>query len=55
MQKLIFYNWLILAVASLLVCVYISIFEDFVKDKAYMYLLLALVFGFVYYKQRSKS
>jgi hypothetical protein len=55
MQKLIVYNWLILAILSLLVCIYISIFETFVKDKAYLYLLLAIVFGLLFYKQRKRA
>jgi hypothetical protein len=55
MKKLIVYNWLILAVLSLLVCIYISIFETFLRDKAYLYLLLALVFGLLFYKQRKQA
>ena len=52
MQKLIVYNWLVLAILSLLVCVFIAIFESFVKDKAYLYLILSIVFGLLFYKQR---
>lgn len=54
MQKFIVYNWLVLAILSILVCIYISIFEHFVKDKAYLYILLAIVFGLLFYKQRQK-
>lgn len=45
MQKLIAYNWLALAVVSLLVGIYISIFESFFKDKGYIYIVLTIVFG----------
>lgn len=54
MQKIVVYNWLILAVLSALVCIYISIFENFMKDKAYLYIIMAAVFGFLFYKQRQK-
>ena len=54
MQKIIIYNWLVLAILSLLVCLYITIFETFLKDKAYLYLLLSVVFGLLFYKQRTK-
>ncbi|MES2779841.1 MAG: hypothetical protein V4651_08060 [Bacteroidota bacterium] len=54
MQKLIVYNWLVLAILSILVCAYISIFENFLKDKAYLYIILAIVFGLLFYKQRQK-
>lgn len=54
MQKLIVYNWLVLAILSSLVCIYISIFENFLKDKGYLYIVLAIVFGLLFYKQRQK-
>jgi multisubunit Na+/H+ antiporter MnhF subunit len=54
MQKVIIYNWLVLAILSLLVCLYITIFETFLKDKAYLYLLLTIVFGLLFYKQRKR-
>jgi hypothetical protein len=54
MQKLIVYNWLVLAILSVLVCLYITLFETFFKDKAYLYLLLTIVFGLLFYKQRKK-
>ena len=54
MQKLIVYNWLVLAVLSLLVCVYISIFESFLRDKGYLYIVMAIVFALLFYKQRKK-
>lgn len=52
MRKLIVYNWLVLAILSLLVCLFIAVFESFVKDKAYLYLLLSIIFGTLFYKQR---
>lgn len=52
MQKLIIYNWLVLAILSLFVCLFIAIFESFVKDKAYLYLILSIVFGILFFKQR---
>lgn len=52
MQKVIIYNWLVLAILSLLVCLYITIFETFFMDKGYLYLLLAIVFGLLFYRQR---
>ena len=54
MQKVLIYNWLVLAILSLLVCLYITIFETFFKDKAYLYLLLTIVFGLLFYRQRKK-
>jgi hypothetical protein len=54
MRKIIVYNWLVLAILSVLVCAYISLFEHFVKDKAYLFLLLAIIFGLLFYKQRQK-
>jgi hypothetical protein len=45
MQKFIVYNWLLLAVVSLLVCIYITVFESFLKDKGYLYVVLTLLFG----------
>lgn len=49
MQVFILRNWLILAITSALVAVYVSIFDGFWNGKAYMFVLLALVFGAVYY------
>lgn len=54
MQKLIIYNWLVLAILSLMVCLYITIFETFLRDKAYLYLLLTIVFGLLFYRQRKR-
>lgn len=54
MRKWIVYNWLVLAVLSLLVSIYISIFESFLKDKGYLYVVLSLVFGLLFYKQKNK-
>jgi multisubunit Na+/H+ antiporter MnhF subunit len=54
MQKLIVYNWLVLAILSFLVCLYITLFETFFKDKAYLYLLLTIIFGVLFYRKRKK-
>lgn len=54
MQKLIVYNWLVLAILSLMVCLYITIFETFLRDKAYLYLLLTIVFGLLFYRHRKR-
>jgi FtsH-binding integral membrane protein len=54
MQKIIVYNWLVLAILSLMVCIYITVFETFIKDKAYLYLMLTILFGLLFYKQRNK-
>lgn len=51
MQKWILYNWLILAVLSFFVAIYIAIFEHFFKDKGYLYVILAIVFGILYYRK----
>lgn len=55
MQKWILYNWAVIAITALLVGVYISIFEDFVKDKGYLYFIIALLFGAIFYFQRKKA
>lgn len=55
MQKVIIYNWLVLAILSLMVCVYITVFETFLRDKAYLYLLFAIGFGLLFYKQRKNA
>ncbi|MFA6261901.1 MAG: hypothetical protein WC760_10560 [Bacteroidia bacterium] len=52
MKKLIHWNWLILAITALLVGIYISVFEHFLYDKAYLYFILAIVFGLMYFKNR---
>ncbi len=52
MEKWILRNWLIIAIISLLVGFYISFFEDFVKGKAYLYFILAIVFTFIWLKKR---
>ena len=54
MRKIVVYNWLVLAVLSLMVGIYITVFETFLKDKAYLYFVLAVVFGLVFYKQKNK-
>jgi|GEM_PF-1390726 MFS superfamily sulfate permease-like transporter len=52
MKRLITYNWLILCVSALLTGIFISVFEHFWAGKAYMYFMLAALFGWVYYRQR---
>jgi hypothetical protein len=52
MDKWILRNWLVLAVISLLIGFFISIFENFVAGKAYLYFILAIVFTFVWLKKR---
>jgi hypothetical protein len=52
MQRLIIYNWLALSILSLLVAGYIALFEHFMKDKGYLFVLLAIIFGFIFYKQK---
>lgn len=49
MHNFIVRNWLILAIASLLVAVYVTIFDGFVAGKAYMFYILTIAFGAVYY------
>ena len=49
MHNFIVRNWLILAIASLLVAVYVTIFDGFVAGKAYMFYILTILFGAVYY------
>ena len=55
MQKFILYNWLIIAIAALMIGVYISIFENFIEGKAYLYFIIALLFGVIFFmKKRGK-
>jgi hypothetical protein len=55
MQKWIRYNWIIIAITSLLVGIYITLFESFVEGKAYLYFILAVAFGILYYFRQKKS
>jgi len=55
MHNFIVRNWLILAIASLLVAIYITIFDGFVNGKAYMFFALATLFGVVYYLRQKKA
>jgi len=55
MQKLILYNWIIIAIAAMMVGVYISIFENFVEGKAYLYFIIAIVFGVMFFYQNKKK
>lgn len=54
MEKWILRNWLILAVASLLIGFLVAVLEDFVKGKAYMFFILAIVFFWVWLKKSGK-
>jgi hypothetical protein len=54
MNKWILRNWLILAVISLLTGFWIAFAEDFVRGKAYLYFILAIVFAFVYLKKSGR-
>jgi hypothetical protein len=54
-EQFIIRNWLILAITSLLVALYIWIFDGFMQGKAYMFILLALVFGAVYIRKLKKG
>lgn len=54
MRKFVVYNWLVLAVLSVMVGIYITVFETFLKDKAYLYFLLSGIFGLVFIKQKNK-
>ncbi len=55
MHPFIVRNYLILAITSLLVALYVTIFESFIGGKAYMFLLLGLVFGIIYYLKIKKK
>lgn len=55
MHNFIVRNWLILAIASLLVAIYTTIFDGFVNGKAYTFFALAALFGVVYYLQQKKA
>ncbi|MEN9458029.1 MAG: hypothetical protein RL135_603 [Bacteroidota bacterium] len=54
MDKWILRNWLILAIASLCIGFLVSFLEDFVKGKAYMFFILAIVFTYVWLKKSGK-
>jgi hypothetical protein len=54
MDKWILRNWLILAIASLLVGFWVAFAEDFVEGKAYMFFFLFLVFMFTWLKKSGK-
>jgi hypothetical protein len=55
MGSFILRNWLILAVTSFLVALYVWLFDGFTDGKAYMFLMLSLLFGGVYYWQSKKA
>lgn len=55
MQKLIQTNWLILAIASILVAIYIWIFDGFLAGKAYPFILLSVGFAYVYWRRLKKG
>jgi hypothetical protein len=53
MNRIIWINFLITAVLAFFVGIYISVFEDFIADKAYLFFAIALVFGIVSYRKRN--
>ncbi|MCU0421171.1 MAG: hypothetical protein MUC81_00045 [Bacteroidia bacterium] len=55
MQHFIIRNWLLLAITSGLVALYLTVFEGFFQGKAYSFLLLGLVFGAIYYLKIKKK
>lgn len=52
MEKWILRNWFVMAIICLLVGFYISIFENFVEGKAYLYFILTIIFTIVWLKKR---
>jgi hypothetical protein len=54
LQRIILANHLIIAVLAMLVCLYIWLFEGFIEGKAYMQLPIALLFGWLYYRNRNR-
>jgi len=55
MQKLILYNWLVISIASVMVGVYVSVFENFIEGKAYLYFITAILSGVIFYFQKKKN
>jgi hypothetical protein len=55
MQRFILRNWLILAITSILVAIYIWIFDGFVQGKSYMFFLLSVFFGVIYWYKLKKG
>jgi hypothetical protein len=55
MQKFILYNWLIIAVVALMVGIYISIFENFIEGKAYLFFILTIVFGVIFFIKKKRK
>lgn len=55
MQRLILLNWLIIAIAALLVGVYVSIFESFIEGKAYVFFIVAILSGVLFYFKQKKG
>ena len=54
MDKWILRNWLILAIAALLIGFLVAFVEDFVQGKAYMFFILSIVLFFVWLKKSGK-
>jgi hypothetical protein len=54
MDKWITRNWLLLSILSLVIGFWVAFTEDFVADKAYMFFILAMIFGFVWLKKTGK-
>jgi hypothetical protein len=53
MKRIIWINLVITAVLALFVGIYVSVFEDFVADKAYLFFVIALIFGILSYRKRN--
>lgn len=54
LQRIIILNHLIIAIAATLVSVYVWLFEGFITGKGYMPLIVAAIFGWLYYKNRKR-
>jgi hypothetical protein len=54
MDKWILRNWLILAIASLVVAFWVAFTEDFVAGKAYMFFILFILFMFIWLRKSGK-
>lgn len=55
MNKYIQYNWLIIAITALLIAAWIAVFEHFVSDKGYVYVILSILSGWLWYRGRKRS
>ncbi|MFI5221714.1 MAG: hypothetical protein ACHQK8_05275 [Bacteroidia bacterium] len=55
MSKFVLYNWLIISVTALLVGVYVTVFENFTEGKAYMFFVVAIIFGALFFYRLRKQ